>query len=209
MATYSDPTIVQLGEKSKTQTGTTLTLIAGVIAIVGMGAFFAQVYLTKKAITDTQSKITAATAERAKYEATAKDLVYLDQTSQNLHSIFDNQKQWDKVLGTVEQRLYRNMAVTNLNFNDKGELAMAGYLNSFEDYAKMISSLTDTNGQLYLSVLKPTSVTKINLAPNTKPLPGTPPDGTVSFAFTSTLTPRVLAATDTLTLAELLTGGKN
>lgn len=205
MATYSDPTIVQLGEHGKTQLGSILTLIAGIVALVGAAGFFAMTYMVKSQVTDTEAKLVTATAERATYDATAKDLVALDQTSKNLHSIFDTQKQWDKVLGTIEQRMYRNMAITSIQFTEKGDISFTGYTNTFEDYAKIMSSLTDANGQLYFSVVKPTAVSKIKLAPNTKPLPGSAPDNTIAFTFNAQLTPRVLSTVDVPALADLLT----
>ncbi|CAN5178344.1 hypothetical protein BH11PAT4_BH11PAT4_3290 [soil metagenome] len=207
MTTYTDPTIVQLGEKPRLQSGTIITLIAGIISVLGVVGFLV-VTSQVSANTEKLEKSSAQSERRLKeLDTVATQLTELDTMATNLHSIFDKQKRWEAVLGTVEQRFYRNMAISSMTFTEQGELTFTGYARDYVDYAKIFRSLTDENGQRYFSLVKPGVIAKIKPSAKTAVanVQGIP-DNYVTFSFTLTLQPTILNTTAALSLADLIAG---
>jgi hypothetical protein len=207
VTTYTDPTIVQLGEKPRLQSGTIITLIAGVISVLGVVGFLV---VTSQVSANTEKlEKSAAQAERRleELDTVAAQLTELDIMATNLHSIFDTQKRWEAVLGTVEQRFYRNMAISSMTFTDKGDLVFTAYAKDYTDYAKIFRSLTDKDGQRYFSLVKPGVIAKIKPSAKTGVLgvQGVP-DNYVTFSFTLTLQPTILNTTAALSLADIIDG---
>lgn len=206
MTTYTDPTIVQLGEKPRLQIGALLTLIAGITAVLGVVGFFVVTAQVEANTAEMEKSAVQAERRLKELDSVAKQLTELDTMAKNLHTVFDTQKRWELVLGTVEQRLYRNMAVTSMIFNEKGDLIFTGYVKDYVDYAKMYRSLTDTDGARYFSLVRPGTITRVkaNTAAPSSSTPSVIPDNYVSFSFTLTLQPKVLNTTAVLSLADLI-----
>jgi Tfp pilus assembly protein PilN len=206
VATYTDPTIIQLGEKPRLQLGVLLTLIAGIVALLGVVAFFVITSQVKAETTSINKASAAAERKLNDLNTVAVQLTELDAMANNLRNVFDNQKRWAVVLGTVEQRLYRNMVVTSMTFTEKGEMVFAGYTRDYVDYAKIYRSLTDKEGSAYFSVVRPGTISKVK--GNTKTAGGTStstiPENYISFTFTLTLQPKVLNTTAVLGLTDLI-----
>ncbi len=211
MTTYTDPTIVQLGEKPRLQIGTIFTLVAGVLAAVGVVGF---VLLTSQVSANTEDldkKSVQAERRLKELDSVAAQLTELDTMAKNLHGVFDNQKRWESVLGTVEQRFYRNMAITAMTFTDKGDLTFTGYAKDYTDYAKIFRSLSDKDGSRYFSLVKPGVIAKVKSTGAKTAAAGSAvlPDNYVTFSFTLTLQPNVLNSTAVLSLADLIAGSNN
>lgn len=197
LATYSDPTIVQLSDKPRVFIGAWLFLAAGIVSVLGAGWFFFQTNRTQARTADLTVEIAKNETTLKGLEPTAVALTELDKTAQNLHYLFDGQKRWEAVLGTVEQRLYKNMVVTSLQFSDKGDVTFTANTPDYLDYAKIFRTLTDADGQKYFSVARPTAIRKVEDEKK-----GT---SEIQFSFTLVLQKQVTNAQVTKFLTDLTT----
>jgi Tfp pilus assembly protein PilN len=193
---YTDASNPQRVLQPKRKTAQWLMLLAFAISLLVHGVFF---FLSAQAKSNTrklEEDIAVAQADLSSLSSTATELKTLTSQARSLHALFAGQKNFDAVVSTIQTRLYKNSSVTTLQISDKGDVTITGVVPSYEDYAKFYESLTDKDGALYFSTVKPTSV-------------GKGEDGSdISFTFVAVLTPAVLKATQTLTLADLQGGGK-
>jgi Tfp pilus assembly protein PilN len=195
VATYTDPTIIQLGDKPRILTGAWLLLAAGILAFLAAGLFFFQSTRARAHTNTLTTEIAADNATLQTLQPTADALVQLDRTAKNLHILFDNQKRWEAILGTVEQRFYKNMVITTLQFSENGSVSFAGTTPTYTDYAKIFRSLTDADGTKYFSSAHPGAISKIDN--KEKNISG------VSFSFTLVLQPTITKAQAVLFLTDL------
>jgi Tfp pilus assembly protein PilN len=135
-------------------------LAAGIISILGAGLFFMATRKAEAHTIELRSQISSQETQLAALKPTVDTLVELNATAKNLHILFDNQKKWDAILGTVEQRFYKNMVVSTLNFTDTGEVTLSAVTPTYTDYAKVYQSLTDADGAKYFSTVRPGNITK-------------------------------------------------
>ena len=204
MATYADPTIVQLGDRSRFQAGPALLLVAGVISVLGAGMLF---YLTKRTQDETATIVAHNTQLQTTLKGlqeTANTLTGLDQTAKSLHTVFDNQTRWEFVLSTIQGRLYKNMGITAIQLDEKGGFSMTGYTPTYADYAKIYASMTDEVGQLYFKEVHPSTLTKAKGVVVNKI--GVAPNDSIIFSFNTVLQPTVLSALTTLFPAQTAAG---
>jgi|GEM_PF-5967226 len=184
MPTYSDPTIIQLGDKPRIHPAAWLVVVAGVVSVLGAVLFFVE----KVHITSETTLINADVATDQKQLATLKStsdaLVTLDNQAKDLHQLFDNQKQWNNVFATVDQRFYKNMTITSIQYDQKGSISFTGTTPTYTDYAKIYNSLTDVDGSQYFATVSPSAITKV------ADLVGG--GSHIQFSFAATLQPKVL-----------------
>ena len=155
MATYTDPTIIQLGDKPRISVWAWVVLGGGVLSILGSGWFFFQVQKVKADVDTLNTQISSEQGQLKTLQPTIDDLKTLSQTSKDLHILFDNQKKCDAISGTIEQIFYKNMTVTSLQLADDGTMSFAGSTPTYTDYAKIFQTLTDASGSLYFASVRP------------------------------------------------------
>lgn len=196
MPTYTDPTIIQLGDKPKIQLSAWLFLCVGIVAVLGCGWLWYRTYAANQHSEELQSTIVTQDNELAKLKPVADSLITIGTQARSLQTLFSNQKRWEAVLGTLEKRLYTNMLVTDLQLDSKGQFVFSGVTPSFTDYAKLYTSLTDSTGLAYFSIVRPVSVTKVEDQETG--------ESQVQFSFNLTLQPQVLNADAALLLTDLM-----
>lgn len=195
MATYSDPTIIQSSKQAKPQSAAVIFLASGLVALLGSGWLFFQTIRASSAETDAKARIQQQEAALANLQPVADELVTLDQAAKNFKLLFNAQKQWDVVLGTVEQRLYKNMAINNLELADSGGFTFTAVTPTYIDYAKIYRSLTDEKGSLYFSSARPGAIEVLTDEVGNRL--------GIQFSFLLKLQPQVLQADAILFLADL------
>lgn len=166
-------------------------LVSGVLAVAIAGYFYWQVGVTKDRAAVVKATIDGQQQELAVLRPLSDEVDAYAGLAKNLHTLFDNQKKWESVLNAVELRLYRRMALTNIQLAETGAVTITGKTPTYTDYAKIFASLTDAEGQKYFSAVRPLSVKKEE--------PKTDSTGKVvsseqfvSFSFSMTLLPPVL-----------------
>lgn len=183
MSTYADPTIVSISQNPKVQPGAALVLLAGILAVLVGGAFYAQTVVLNNKKKNTDQLIIQDKQKLEELKTVAADLNSYSSLARNLHSLFDNQQRWAAVLGSLQQHLYKKMKVTSLNAKDTGSIEMTGVTADFTQYANILTSLTDASASQYFSAVKPVSVTKVDKVGGSE----------INFSFTLTIAPSVLA----------------
>lgn len=200
MPTYTDPTIIQLGDKPRIQISAWLFLCVGIVAVLGCGWLWYRTYAADQHSTELTSTISTQNTELTKLAPVANALTTIGTQARSLQTLFDNQKRWESVLGTLEKHLYSNMLVTDLQLDSNGQLVFSGVTPSFTDYAKLYTSLTDSTGAAYFSLVRPVSVTKVEDVESNS--------SEVQFSFSLTLQPQVLNSDAVLKLTDLMTATK-
>lgn len=186
---YTEVTNPQPVLAPKRNTALWLLLTAFFLSIAANAAFYALAAMANSATKKLTSDTTTQEKQLADLQSTQNELDTLSAQARSLHNLFNNQKNFDSVVATVQTRLYKKSAITTLQLTDKGELTLSGTVPSYEDYAKFYDSLIDSEGSLVFSKVRPTSV-------------GKEEDGkeTIVFSFTTSLTPIVLSATEPMTV---------
>ncbi len=186
MPSYADPTIVQLDEKPRVAPAAYIVLVAGILSVLAALGFMVMSMITQNKAKDLQTQISAAQAQLRALEPTANELTKLDRQATNLHTLFDNQKEWQFVFNHIENSLYKNMKISRVALDDRAKFTLGGTTKSYVDYAKIYQSLTDDVGKTFYSSVRPASITRINAT-----------DGSVDsvqFTFDLVLQPSVLNA---------------
>ena len=196
MATYSDPTIIQFGDKRQVNVAAWLVLVAGVVSLLGAALFYVQKVRAVSATDTITAQIAQEQIQLNSLQSTADELTLRDHQAKDLQLLFNNQKNWNAVLGTLEQRFYKNMAISSLQLDDKGNMNFAASAPTYTDYAKIYSSLTDVSGSKYFATVVPSAVTKVDdKAKNTSQ---------VNFSFALTLQKNILNTQAILFLTDLV-----
>lgn len=185
MANYADPNNLSVTQPSKIQPGAVLVLIAGIVAI----CFCVGTYLYTTAVKGSTETVSAAINESnqklADLTPVSDSLTQYNAMSMSLTNLFTTQKHWESVLHVIEGRLYKNMKVTSLQLNDKGEVTLTGITPNYTEYANVYSSLISEHAKEDITNVQVISVSQ----------PNEQAEGAVTFSFKASLTNKALAAT--------------
>ena len=184
MSTYTDPTVVSVGTAHKVLPGPLFAFIASLIMLLVAGVLLVQTYQAQNQKKAIQIEIINNTKKKDALKPIETQISQLALQNRNLTLLFDNQKRWDVVLGKIQERLYKNMAVTSFMLNADSTFSLTGTTPSYTDYAKIYQSLTDSDAQKTFSSAKPVSVTKQEAKEGQQ--------AQVVFTFALTLNPTVL-----------------
>ena len=181
MPTYSDPSRPQPVPTIQIQSNLFdfspyLVLIAGLILSVFAGILYVKTVAAQNATTVAQQQLTSTQTDRDALNPVVFEAVTYNMLGDNLKKLFDSQKLWSATLTGLEKNLYRHLAVTNLQFDDKGTMTLSGTTTSYTDYAKIYSSFTDPSVASIFQNVTPAAVVKDD-------------KGNVSFTFTMLLAP--------------------
>ena len=187
MATYSDPTQpISMDKEGKASLASVFVLLAGILAVLLALFLYWQTVSSLAEDKSVQKEIAVNQQKLAALQTTANELSSYDKLAKQLHTLFDNQKDWDVVLGRIQTRLYKRMAVTSLQATDQGVFTFAGITTDYSEYAKIYASLTDAEAGKYFTKVKPVSVAKVE----TKD--GNSTKTSINFAFSMSLQPSVM-----------------
>lgn len=187
MTTYTDPTVVAVGQPTKVQPAAFIALFAGIIAVAYGGFVYWKTLDYQNQKTTVEQEIVQHKGELDSLQPVATNLSELSTQAQGLHTIFDNQIRWEAVLGKIQDRLYKNMTVTALQVNSDGTATLSGTTSDYTNYAKIFRSLTDAEAQKTFSQAQPTAISR------TETKEGVP--NLVVFSFSLTLNPDLLKMT--------------
>ena len=181
MPTYSDPSHPQPIPSIRVTSpaldlGPYLTLVGGVLMAAFAAFLFFRTTVAQQKTADTQVQITKAQTTRNSVNTVVTDAVTYNQLGDSLKKLFDGQKLWSATLTNLERNLYRHLAVTSLQFDDKGTMTLSGTTTSYTDYAKIYSSFTDPSVSNVFQNVIPSAVNKDD-------------KGGITFTFTMTLAP--------------------
>lgn len=181
MPTYSDPSRPQPVPTIQIQSNLfdlspLLVLIAGLLMSAFAGLLFFMTMTAQNATAVTQQQITVAQSSRNSLNYVVLDATTYNLLGDNLKKLFDSQKLWSATLTGLEKNIYRHLAVTSLQFDDKGTMTLSGITTSYSDYAKIYSSFIDPSVSAVFQNVVPSAVTKDD-------------KGNISFTFTMILAP--------------------
>ncbi len=184
MAQYADPTVVSI-TSNKTNPGSYLVLVAGILAAALAVVFFLQTWRVQAETKELEQAIVQDKAQLARLRPMADRLEDYNALVVNLNTLFEQQKLSGSLLGSIESRLYKRMQVTALQVNEIGTVDLTGVTPDYVEYAKVYSSLTNSAAQDTISTVRVISVAK-----NQSREGGGA--GQVTFTFRLTLHPQIL-----------------
>ena len=160
MSTYSDPTALSVNQSARPQFLTVCVFLAGLLALGIAGYFYWQTSVEQANADSSATSFSQQQNQLAGLKSTADQLALYADTAKGLHSVFDNQKNWQTIMSTITAHMYKHMAVSTLQVNDAGTLSFTGTTSTFTDYAVIYASLTSDELKSYFATVKPTGVSK-------------------------------------------------
>jgi Tfp pilus assembly protein PilN len=193
LATYTDPNSAPpssaasspLAVKPAINPGIYLGFVAAIISLGFAAYFYYQTVQVHAKDLQLQKSIQEQKTALQKLSPVADELTAYDLQGKQLHIIFDTQKRWEVILGRIEKRLYKNMAVTSMQITDQGQLTLSGTTPSYEEYAKMYSAFTSAEAKKYFLRVKPTTISKSDKLDAQQ--------GKIAFTLIIKLNPTILA----------------
>ena len=200
MATYADPSVLSVNTGGKIQIGPVLVLIAGVLSLLAAGGVYFQSTQINSQDIQTRASINDRKNELVGLQKVAGEITKYQAISADLHRLFDTQKDWPNIITAIEPRLYTHMKLSSLQLNDQSTFVLNGVTATYDDYAKIYSSLNSTESKKYFKTVKPLGVarvekTTIDSKGNVIPLIG---QNEITFSFNITLTTQLLGTPKTL-----------
>jgi Tfp pilus assembly protein PilN len=191
VTTYTDPTMVTVGQPNKIQPASLIVLLAGIIAMLYGGFVYWKTLSLDTQKTAIQQQIADHNNQLTALQPVADNLSNLSIQAQGLHGIFDTQIRWENVLQKVQDRLYKNMSVTALQLSNDGSATLSGTTSDYSSYAKIFRSLTDADGQKIFAKAQPSTISRTEAKDGSQAV--------VIFSFTLTLNSDLLKLTTTNT----------
>jgi len=146
---YSDPTAIPNVVASTPLNVATnkLTVGSAIVAISGLAAIGLAIFLYLQ-VQQVNNKATSTATEAATtqqkvnlQQSVVTDLNHYKTVASNLDLLFKDQVRWEQVMTTLQGDLYKHMGIESLQIDDKGVVSLAGYVNTYVDYAKVYAGL--------------------------------------------------------------------